>query len=350
VKTPWSARRTESAGDIDRVRRSEAEAARARDQLRQAVQALPGGVVLFDSDGREVLRNDTARRLGGGHARVLLDEAVERLAHSDDASATQSVDLFGPPRTVILLHRHQLDDGTMITIEDVSERVRTDAMRTDFVANMSHELKTPLGAMALLAETISESDDPEVVQRFSSRLVEEAHRVARTVDELLELSNVEHGDEPRHEPVSLAGAIHEAVDRTKVLAHRHEVHVAVEIPIDVDVMGSQRQLASAVTNLVENAIKYSDPRSPVEVVLAADGEVATVQVVDHGIGVPLREQERIFERFYRVDRARSRATGGTGLGLAIVRHIAQRHGGSVSVASREGEGSVFTLTIPRGGA
>jgi two-component system sensor histidine kinase SenX3 len=239
--------------------------------------------------------------------------------------------------------------GALVEIEDITERARLEAMRTDFVANISHELRTPVGALALLAETLVGEDDQEVVTRLAGKMVVEAHRVGRIIEDLLELSRIELGEQPQREPVSVGLVASEAVDRVRHLAEQRSIGVKVHEPSRrLTVIGDRRQLASAVANLVENGLKYSDPGSEVEVKATTDGTWVDVQVVDHGIGIPARDLDRIFERFYRVDRGRSRETGGTGLGLAIVRHVATNHGGSVSVVSQEGAGSTFTLRLPAG--
>jgi two-component system sensor histidine kinase SenX3 len=222
-------------------------------------------------------------------------------------------------------------------------------MRRDFVANISHELKTPVGALVVLAETLAGEDDPSVVSRLASRLQGEADRVARTIDDLLELSRIEAEEAPTREPVPVRVVLAEAADRVGPAADQKGVAVEViELPERMQIIGDRRQLVSAVYNLLDNAVKYSDAGSSVELSAVTDGTSVDIIVVDHGDGIPVRDLERIFERFYRVDRARSRETGGTGLGLAIVRHVANNHRGDVAVTSAEGEGSTFTLRLPAG--
>jgi two-component system sensor histidine kinase SenX3 len=222
-------------------------------------------------------------------------------------------------------------------------------MRRDFVANISHELKTPVGALSLLAETISSETDASVIRRLAERMQDESMRVGRTIDDLLELSRIEAEEAPRREPVPVHLAVAEAADRVAPAAEQREISIAVaEPPHRLTVLGDRRQLVSAVYNLLDNAVKYSDAGSTVEVVTVTNGAWVELAVRDHGDGIPVRDLERIFERFYRVDRARSRETGGTGLGLAIVRHVANNHKGEVRVTSREGEGSTFTLRLPAG--
>ena len=236
----------------------------------------------------------------------------------------------------------------MCTIEDVSERSRLDSVRTDLVANISHELKTPVGAIALLAETLADEDEPEVIARLAPKLMAEAERLSRTIDELLELSRIELGGQ------SLA----EVVDVEAVVPRSHgaprspradQGHPRAAGSGGARPGGGWRTAASSCRrsgNLLENAIKYSDPGAPVEVTVGLDAQEVVVELRDHGMGIPQRDLDRVFERFYRVDKARSRETGGSGLGLSIVRHVMANHGGQVGVVSVEGEGSTFTLRLP----
>ena len=219
-------------------------------------------------------------------------------------------------------------------------------MRRDFVANVSHELKTPIGALALLAETMAAGGDETVVRQLAERVSREADRLGRIIDDLLNLSLIEAQESPSREPVPIAVLITEAVEAVRPAAEALGIplHVATDLP-DVAVPCDRRQVLSALTNLLDNAIKYSERRARSRSARRPSDGMVTITVTDHGPGIPSRDLERIFERFYRVDRARSRATGGTGLGLSIVRHVAQAHGGDVTVESREGEGSTFRLRL-----
>jgi two-component system, OmpR family, sensor histidine kinase SenX3 len=332
---------------LSRLAASKAEVS----QLRRALDALPIGVVLSDRTGRTVVEN-TVARAHHGHAAVLIEEAVERLVGQALAgrASEHSVEFIGPPLVVLAVRASPLEaGGALVTIDNVSERARLDTVRTDFVANISHELKTPVGALAVLAEALADNDDPATSRRLADKMVEEAHRAAHTIDDLLELSRTELGGTATRDVVSIAKVLDEAVSRAGAAAEQHSIAVSIDIPPDdLQVVGSHRQLVSAVSNLVENAIKYSDVGA--EVVVRAneiDGWVE-LAVIDTGAGIPARDMDRIFERFYRVDRARHRQTGGTGLGLSIVRHVATNHAGAVTVQSREGEGSTFTLRLPMG--
>src|SRR5690606_28148277 len=188
---------------------------------------------------------------------------------------------------------------------------------------------------------------PEVAQRLAERVVNESFRVSRTIDDLLELSRIEAGGEDVRQPVAVHLVLDEAAGRIRPAAELRDIAIRVgDVSPRVAAWGDRRQLVSAVANLLDNAVKYSSPGSSVEVRAASDGTTVAIDVEDHGLGIPARDLERIFERFYRVDRARSRETGGTGLGLAIVRHVASTHHGEVRVESLEGAGSTFTLRLP----
>jgi two-component system sensor histidine kinase SenX3 len=239
-------------------------------------------------------------------------------------------------------------------VEDISERRRIEQTRTDFVANISHELRTPVGALSVLAETLVDETNLDTIARVVTRMLAETDRASRTIDDLMELSRIEMGGERSDEPVRVADVISGGVDRVLELATRREITISTLAPVDPDgrqadalsIRGDRRQLVSAVGNLIENAVKFSEAGSSVQVRARRVDDWLEISVADQGIGIPQRDLDRIFERFYRVDRARSRATGGTGLGLAIVRHVAGNHGGDVSVTSVEGEGSTFVLRLP----
>ncbi len=341
-----------SADVEERARREGAEAARLRD----AIEALPHAVVVCDTKGAVVLRNRRSLDLEGGHhAAALVDRAVEEVVAASGGTrpVTQTLELLGPPpRTLQVtgtpMGRSDRSSGTVVLVDDVSELRRLEAVRRDFVANVSHELRTPVGAMAVLAETLAEESDPEVVRRLAARIAAEAERAGRLVDGLLDLSRIEAAGLQGHRRVDLASVIAGAVERVRHLADLAGVELVVR-PGDhaPAIEGDEHQLVSAIVNLLENAVKYSDEGSAVDIGTSgtSPGWIDVV-VRDRGIGIPAKDLERIFERFYRVDRARSRETGGTGLGLSIVRHVATNHGGEVLVESQEGLGSTFTLRLP----
>jgi two-component system sensor histidine kinase SenX3 len=427
-------------------------------RLRRSLDTLPQGVVLCDEQGSVVYRNARANALmTSRHGDALAAQAVTELLEDawHEGAAERTLDLYGPPRRTLLVRTQLIDDGrrslgVIAMIDDVSERRRLEEIRRDFVANVSHELKTPMGALGLLAETLVSEPDVQVAQRLASRIHTEAFRVSRIIDDLLDLSRIESEETPPREPVLVSLVMAEAVERVRATADQRGITITMDEPgSPVAVLGDRRQLVSAMHALLENAITYSYDESVVTVsgrVVhdhgtdepsgAVDGEtgrpgLATagvalspatavvaggsgagnagnplgatgapeggspgptapgtprvtaaipdgasvrnddgpddeptdrgrsdrsrpgtprdtvrITVADHGIGIPARDLDRIFERFYRVDHGRSRDTGGTGLGLSIVRHVANNHQGWVDVESREGEGSVFTLVLP----
>src|SRR6478736_6319225 len=234
-------------------------------------------------------------------------------------------------------------------VEDRTRERRVEAVRRDFVANVSHELKTPVGAIRLLAEAVHEAaGDPEAVKRFSNRMLTESDRLSRLVQQVIELSRLQ-GDEPLEAPmpVELDEVIKVAVDTSAIDADSKRISIVVGGTPHLQMFGNEEQLTAAVANLVANAVSYSECDATVLVSTKADDDMVEVSVVDQGIGIPPHEIDRIFERFYRVDPARHRSTGGTGLGLSIVKHVAATHGGDVRVWSVEGQGSTFTLALPR---
>jgi len=236
----------------------------------------------------------------------------------------------------------------LVLVEDQTDARRVDAIRRDFIANVSHELKTPVGALALLAEAVAEaSDDPQAVRRFAERMLLESERLSNLVQELIDLSRLESRDPLKSPvPVGVDEVVAAAVDRTRQIASAKEITLVAGGATGLRVLGNEAQLDMALGNLVENAVNYSPERTRVSLGVQRVGDLVEISVTDQGIGIPSPELERIFERFYRVDPARSRATGGTGLGLSIAKHIAQNHGGEVRVWSHEGAGSTFTLRLP----
>lgn len=316
--------------------------------LREAVDHLEIGVVVISSSGMVQYRNASARSFAGTYVGLLLEEQIGKIASAARSGqrSERIVELAGPPRAWLQVAADPMPGGAVVTMQDMSERVRIDAMRTDFVTNISHELKTPVGAVAVLAEALAEESDPEVVQRVSGHLVEESHRAVRTIDDLLKLSTIE-STRPGDAVVDLTSVVQAAIGRGRVVDGGRGVRIsAFDTTCPILIRGDERQLVSAIGNLVENAVKYSQPGDLVQVRIRCDERSVEVMVTDQGIGIPSRDLDRIFERFYRVDKARSRATGGSGLGLSIVRHVATNHGGEVVVSSQEGQGSTFVLRLP----
>ena len=238
--------------------------------------------------------------------------------------------------------------AVVILIFDDSEAQRLDAVRRDFVANISHELKTPIGGISILSEAIAEgSDDPDLVKNFSARLKIEAERLTHLVQEIIDLSRIQDQNTTLNsEYFSLKEVIEEAMYQSKVHAEKQQVQVNFSPEGDIEFFGDRKQILIAISNLVENAISYSPERTSVSIVLKQSENIAEIAISDQGVGIEEAELQRIFERFYRVDPARSRETGGTGLGLSIVKHVISNHGGEVQVWSVPGTGSTFTVLLP----
>ena len=255
----------------------------------------------------------------------------------------------GPRTLVVTAHAAPIDVArVLLVIDDRSESVRLDAMRRDFVANTSHELKTPIGAVSLLAEALdSAADDPDQVRRFAARLSTEATRLGALVQQIIEFSRVQGADPlDAAEEVPLDDVLRAAVERTRVAADARDVSVVVGKRAGLWTLGDRAMLTTAVQNLVANAIAFSPPKGHVGVGLRTREGIVEIAVSDQGIGIAEEDLDRVFERFYRTDQARSRQTGGTGLGLSIVKHIAENHGGAVRVWSRLARGSTFTIRLP----
>jgi two-component system sensor histidine kinase SenX3 len=319
-------------------------------RLERALDAIPQAVLITDSDGTVVVRNRVADSFADArHSDALVEAAIEELLGEALAGAEgrRTIELFGPPRRTLVILTTPLPDGALAVVDDISDRRRLEATRRDFVSNISHELKTPVGAIGLLAEALAAEDDPEIAARLAERIVAEAFRLDRTIEDLLVLSRIEDEEDPVHEPVPVHMVLADAVERIAPAAEQAGI-VIHETDADppLSILGDRRQLTSALYNLLDNAVKYSERGDTVEVRTSAAGSRVSIEVQDHGIGIPKADLERVFERFYRVDQARSRRTGGTGLGLAIVRHVASNHDGEVLVDSRVGEGSTFTLVLP----
>jgi two-component system sensor histidine kinase SenX3 len=340
----------------------------------RSLDVLRVGVLVLDAEDRPVLANPAARELGLLRAGTVAGgmpvahTVVRTLAGQARRTGTRrevELDLpRGNGRDPLGVHIRAvaLGDGH-VTVEaaDVTEAHRVARVRRDFVANVSHELKTPVGALQLLAEALLDAldtdgnspPDPEAARRFAERIQHESIRMGRLVTELLELSRLQGGEPlPEPAPVSVDRIVAEVIDRTRTPASAKGIEVSFSGTRALTVYGSESQLMTAVANLAENAVSYSpdsvgdDPPQRVTLTAGVNGDFIEIAVTDQGIGIEPKDLDRIFERFYRADKARSRATGGTGLGLAIVKHIATNHGGQVDVVSTVGEGSTFTLRLP----
>ena len=326
--------------------------------LEEALAALATGAIVVDDRNRVVLANDAARRLrlvrARGVALPAIDELVDRLRQSGSAAEVE-VALPGRGHGTAVRVRAALAGATghaVLLVDDVTESRRVEAVRRDFVANVSHELKTPVGALALLAEAIHDGGgDPATVRRFAARMVHESGRLSRLVQDLIDLSRLQGAEAaPPSTVVRLDVVVREAVDRSRLRASAKSIDVVSDGDSLLEVRGDEAQLVTALGNLLDNAIAYSAPGTRVSVGVRRRDDEVEIAVSDEGIGIATADLERIFERFYRADPARSRETGGTGLGLAIVKHVAGNHGGRVTVWSVEGTGSTFTLHLPLAGA
>ena len=235
-------------------------------------------------------------------------------------------------------------------VDDVSEQNRLEQVRRDFVANVSHELRTPVGALSLLAETLQGETDPEVLSSFLARIQDESQRLSDLIDNLLDLSRIEGSTENQTAEVDLGGVLNESVAVVRSAAEHNEIEVTTEVFESPNIIGDRSQLVSAVSNLLSNAIKYTPAGGTVSARVVSHGTEVAIVVEDDGIGIPQKDLNRVFERFYRVDRGRGSTTGGTGLGLSIVRNVTVNHGGRVEVTSQEGVGSTFSMVLPVGGA
>ncbi|WP_246242031.1 sensor histidine kinase [Glutamicibacter mishrai] len=312
-------------------------------------------VILDDVDG--VVRANPASYAYGlvrGHTLVhneLL--ALVRQVRADGVIAESQYELqrstLGAGQLIVHVRVAPLgDEYILLLADDRTEITRTEAMRNDFVANVSHELKTPVGAISLLAEAITEAaDDPTAVRRFSTRMDKESRRLAALVQDIIELSRLQASDAiVQGKEVNIDSVVAEAVDRSHLIAEEKGIDITVGGHLDEPILGDPDLLMTAVRNLIDNAIRYSPENTKVGVGIRQRDGYAQISVTDQGPGISPEEQERVFERFYRVDSARSRQTGGTGLGLSIVKHVLANHGGEVSLWSQPGQGSTFTLRLP----
>lgn len=346
---------------IERRQRVAVEAAgiTVAQMLERIVALMPLGAAVVDRHRDVVYHNDRAKELGLVRERQLDDEAWKAARKTLADGADVEFDLLPgkrqvPGRTGLSVHgqaRLLSEEDRRFTVVfayDHSEYARMEATRRDFVANVSHELKTPVGAMSLLAEALlSCADDPETVRRFGEKVLVEANRLGSMVTELIELSRLQGAERmPDMGPVDVDDVVSEAISRHRVPADSADIIVRTDDASGLRMHGEQALLVTALANLVSNAIAYSPRGSLVSISRRRRGDNIEIAVTDRGIGIDRKDQERVFERFFRADKARSRATGGTGLGLAIVKHVAANHNGSIGLWSQLGTGSTFTLSIP----
>jgi two-component system, OmpR family, sensor histidine kinase SenX3 len=346
---------------IERRQRAAVDAAgiTIAQMLERIVALMPLGAAVVDRHRDVVYHNGRAKELGLVRERQLDDEAWQAARRTLADGADVEFDLLPgkrqvPGRAGLSVHGQARllseEDRrfAVVFVYDHSEYARMEATRRDFVANVSHELKTPVGAMSVLAEALlSSADDPETVRRFGEKVLVEATRLGNMVSELIELSRLQGAERmPDMGPVDVDDVVSEAISRHKVPADNADIVVRTDDASGLRMHGEQALLVTALANLVSNAIAYSPRGSLVSISRRRRGDNIEIAVTDRGIGIDRKDQERVFERFFRADKARSRATGGTGLGLAIVKHVAANHGGSIGLWSQLGTGSTFTLSIP----
>lgn len=326
------------------------------DEVVRVLSVLPGASLVVDEDSSILRATPRAEALGlvrrDQVSVASLRELVRRVA-GDGAAREREVRVRRPPLGRGLLDLRvqvaPLSGGMyLMLVNDLSDERRVDAVRRDFVANVSHELKTPVGALSLLAEAIlSAADDPESVRRFAERMQSESTRLSNLINDIIDLSRLQSDDPLSHAAeIDIAEVVAQAVEEVRTLAVAQDIEIVESLQPDVRMLGDRGQVLMAVRNLLANAIAYSSAHTRVAIAMRVNESIIEVDVKDQGMGIPEHDLERIFERFYRVDPARSRGTGGTGLGLAIVKHVCRNHGGECRVWSEVGVGSTFTLRFP----
>jgi two-component system, OmpR family, sensor histidine kinase SenX3 len=321
----------------------------------EILDLLTSAGVILNGSNTVVRATNGALALGLVQNRLLIHSELVRLVElvrgtgkNQSIEAELNTGLRGESIWVQARAARMENNNVMLLVEDRTEAKRLEDTRRDFVANISHELKTPIGAIGLLAEALQDAtDDPAMVTKFAGNLYRESRRLGSLVQEIIQLSRLQSAELSKTgELVDLESTVHESVERNQVIAEAKNISIEVDAPSGIIVYGDHEMLTMAVKNLIENAILYSDPGSSVGIGLRAVDGVAEIAVTDHGVGIAAEDQERIFERFYRVDPSRSRETGGTGLGLSIVKHVAANHRGEIKLFSQPGLGSTFTLRLP----
>lgn len=324
------------------------------EELLPALNALPGLVILVDDKGAVVFASADVvpynlvgrERVRSSRLRRLIDDV--RSSGKKQQMSYDRARIEGAERDEFRVHAAPLPKGAvLLTLTDVSEERRLDKVRRDFVANVSHELKTPVSALSLLAEAVQHaSDDASEVLKFSDKMKGEAQRLATLVNDLLDLSMLQGEALRAVDAISITDITTAVVDATVMLARARRISIDVQADEAITVFGDKSQLVMALRNLMTNAIGYSPEGGVIELRADVHNDMIEISVRDYGEGIPEDDQPRIFERFYRVDPARARATGGTGLGLAIVKHVCENHGGDCIVSSKPGEGAMFTIRLP----
>ncbi len=325
-------------------------------RTRQVVSALQSGAMVVRRDRRAAYSNHAAAALGLARPDGALHAAIADLAEKSWASGgvvEEEVEVSrGVLGTASIVHVRvtPIDDELALAVaNDNTEQRAAEATRREFAVNVSHELKTPVGALSLLAETIeTAADDPVMVREFAIKMGREARRLTKLIQEIIQISRIQGGESVLdHDPIDVASVIHEAFEGAALAAEARDISLVADLRDRPQVLGDRDLLVMAVRNLVDNAVLFSEPGARVTTSVTCKGDVVSIAVLDQGIGIEAKEQERIFERFYRSDPARARDTGGTGLGLSIVKHVALQHGGAVTVWSQPNVGSTFTLALPR---
>lgn len=334
----------------------EVSSSRAPEGIEALIDALENVGVVVDPSNNVLVASPRAIATGlVWHGQLVHPELVARVdqVRRDGTPVTEELHLtrgrLGEQSLHLQVRIARLGARYILLLaEDRTEAVRLDEVRRDFVANVSHELKTPIGAVGLLAEALqSASADPAEVKRFAARLSTEAARLGRLTNEIIELSRVQSGETlARAERIDVDRVVQQAIDHNRVVADGRSVALVTGKRVHARVVGDAQLLVTALNNLIANAIAYSPEGSRVGVGVSVDDGIVEIAVTDQGIGISETDRERIFERFYRVDSARTRTTGGTGLGLSIVKHVVQNHGGDVRVWSQPGRGSTFTIRLP----
>ena len=315
----------------------------------ESIVVAPGDKVIYYSNGINTFNIIKDERIQNKELNNLI-RAVRRSGIQQDATIELPRGPIGGGTHDLLVRVTSMGDAGLIAvlIFDDSEMRRLDSIRRDFVANISHELKTPIGALSILSEAVLDaSNDPQAISKFASRMQAESKRLSELVQEIINLSRLQDDDPLKNgKLINVSEVITEAIDHSRLNAERRKITIYFEALDEAQVLGDRSQVGMAINNLIENAINYSPDNTRVTVTLKVNDQIAEIAVSDQGIGIPEKDLERIFERFYRVDPARSRLTGGTGLGLSIVKHIANNHGGDVSLWSVENAGSTFTIRFP----
>ena len=348
---------------IDEIEEQRIKADAFRQQLIAALDSLNYGIAIYGQDDQLIHTNPYASSfLSGVHSGALIADAIDELFQTRDGQEVidQELDVFdnSHPSSVthsrkktfyIILRELSIEGnqiGSVVTIEDISEQERLESVRRDFISNISHELKTPIGAIALLTETLLGEPDTDLVQKFAPNILQETERLSETIDDLLSLSRIEHGSTDSFNQIDLLKCIEQAIDRVNTFAKQNEVTVLTSFPpAPVHLFGDELQLTSAFYNILENSVKYKRiNQGNVHLTVQQLDDFIEVEISDNGIGIPTKDLDRIFERFYCVDRSHSGS--GVGLGLAIVRHVIVNHEGVIRIESTEGVGTTFFIQFP----